>query len=1018
MIVLPFQGNWVVPKATRKPRLSRSALSWLRGVIALIAFTATVGSAVAKASDTPVERMRHARWTSNEGAPSNILAIAQTSDGFLWLGSATGLYRFDGITFERIEPADRDPARSLQVTALLAARDGDLWVGYDYGGVARYHRGQLRSANDRSPTGAVSTIAQDEDGAIWVYSTSLRGNFLRYYVRGKWHWLESGRDMPTARLLDILPMPDRTVLLASFPSVYVRDRVGKLVRQRGTTAQSGRLEKDARGDAWIIDTDSVHRVDGVGAALPLPPIKQSWVGLKILMDRGGDLWVTRQDSGLIRVKAGSLRALTAGRAEGIRFDTLQGITSGVPLSLYQDREGNIWVGGERSLDRLSEPDINLYTKAPQTITTFVPTRPGGPLYFGTSTGIFMLQPDGRDPELALTFPGQITDFCAAREGNVLVLTSRGIFEKVGKTVTRTDIRRPDDAAPVACASDGAGGWWISALDLYHLHGTKIDKVSGPLTALGHAMMMRSPAPGDLLSYRALNGLRLWHAGRVTTLWQGRDIPIGFMKTLVRDGHRWLIGGEHGIALFDGRTFRVIDDQSHPFFANVTGIQPLADGTTWVISAKGIARISTSELMATFDTPSRKLSAFSIGEDLGLHAAATGYDRNDITLDSAGKLWFVTNQGLAWVDPRRLVRNDLPPPVAIRSFTADERAVDVSGATVRLPAGTGRLSIAFTALSLTNPRANHFQYRLIGLDRRWSNADLQRVAYYSNLRPGHYTFEVVAANGDGVWNRRGAAISFDIAPFFYETWWFTIVVILAVVAIALALLRWRTRSIAERVRNRVEARVEERERIARELHDTLLQGVQGLILRFQAVAEVIPSNTRARAMIEQVLERGDDVMVESRERVRDLRTAQPGDIEQRIAALGYDSVDLRVRGGTRPVCAPVVDELVAIVGQALSNVERHARAGNVVVELDHGALALDIFVRDDGIGIAPAIIAAGGRDGHFGLLGMRERAEQLGGRLLVESRPEGGTTIHVRVPARIAYRARSLWPWARRGKAIL
>jgi signal transduction histidine kinase len=325
--------------------------------------------------------------------------------------------------------------------------------------------------------------------------------------------------------------------------------------------------------------------------------------------------------------------------------------------------------------------------------------------------------------------------------------------------------------------------------------------------------------------------------------------------------------------------------------------------------------------------------------------------------------------------------------------------------------TNDLQIDYSAGSLTVPERVRFRYKLEGLDRDWQDVGVRREAHYTNLGPGHYTFRVTAANNDGVWNNTGASVDFVIAPAFYQTGWFYALCALAGAAILAALYRLRMRQLAAQIRGRLEERLAERERIARDLHDTLLQGMQGLIWRFQAATDRIPSSEPARQLMEQSLDRADQLLAESRDKVKDLRPAssEAADLAQSIAAEGKEfsgthAAEFRVSVfGARRELHPIVrEEGFLIAREALANAFRHAQAAHIEAEVGYDKIALQVRIRDDGKGIATKVLDEGGAPGHFGLMGMRERARKLGAQLDVWSRPGAGTEIDLRVPAKVAY----------------
>ena len=333
-----------------------------------------------------------------------------------------------------------------------------------------------------------------------------------------------------------------------------------------------------------------------------------------------------------------------------------------------------------------------------------------------------------------------------------------------------------------------------------------------------------------------------------------------------------------------------------------------------------------------------------------------------------------------------------------------------GPGLQLPIRTRNLQIDYTALSLSIPERVRFRYQL-GAEP-WQDAGPRRAAYFTNLAPGDYTFRVTAANDDGVWNKTGASIQFTIPPAFYQTRWFYALCALACLGILTVSYRVRVRQVAAQVRGRLEARLAERERIARELHDTLLQGMQGLIWRFQAAADRIPADAPARQLMEQSLDRADELLGESRDKVKDLRpaTSEGADLAQALAAEGEQFAQAsrrevpRERSGHAP--RPASDRARGRIHhrpRGDGNAFRHADARDIEAEVTYGDMALHVRIRDDGRGISAAVLDAGGKPGHFGLLGMRERAKKLGAHLEVWSKPGAGTEVDLRVPADVAYK---------------
>jgi signal transduction histidine kinase len=384
----------------------------------------------------------------------------------------------------------------------------------------------------------------------------------------------------------------------------------------------------------------------------------------------------------------------------------------------------------------------------------------------------------------------------------------------------------------------------------------------------------------------------------------------------------------------------------------------------------------------------------------------------------GKLWFANGTVLQQIDPLHLSRNPVLPPVHIEEIVADRKEYQIQK-DLPLPALTRELQISYTALSFVVPQRVQFRYRLEGWENEWQDAGTRRQAFYTNLRPGTYRFHVIACNDDGLWNDVGDVISFTIAPAYYQTRWFEFLCA-AVLAVALwVIYLFRLKHATSQIQERLGARMEERERIARELHDTLLQGFQGLMLRFQAVMKTLPAEAPARTMMEQVLDRADEVLLEGRQSVKDLREEGRSDAELSEAlrhcgeelAGNYTSLfSVTIVGQPKWLSPVVFKESYRIAREALINAFQHSQAQKIEAEVTYLETELSIRVRDDGIGIDPDTITKG-RAGHWGLSGMRERAQKIAGKLEVWSQVGAGTEVELTIPSRIAYLQsvkQSLW----------
>jgi signal transduction histidine kinase len=441
-----------------------------------------------------------------------------------------------------------------------------------------------------------------------------------------------------------------------------------------------------------------------------------------------------------------------------------------------------------------------------------------------------------------------------------------------------------------------------------------------------------------------------------------------------------------------------------------------DHAVWVYMPCGLARIEPSEWYAWVDDSRHviKTTIFDASDGVRSVGAYGGYGP-DVTKSADGRIWFLPWDGVSVIDPHHLPVNRLPPPVHIEQLTANGKTYDgVPG--LRLPSRIRDLEIDYTALSFVAPEKVLFRYKLEGFNRNWHEAGTRRQVFYANVPPGNYRFRVMACNNSGVWNEAGAALDFSVAPAFYQTWWFSLSCVVLFVAVLWALYKMRMRQVAERFNVRMEERVNERVRIARELHDTLLQSFQGVLLKFYGLSVMLVDRPEAQRKLEGLVEEARQAVTEGRQTVQGLRssTVVTNQLAQAIRALAVqlnathsngDAPEcvVAVAGGVRELAPIVRDDVYRIAAEAVRNAFRHAAARRIEVEISYDARQFRLWVRDDGRGIDQTVLDTGSRAGHYGLPGMSERAIVLGGKLEVRSKMDSGTEMNLTIPASRAYR---------------
>ncbi|HYM08100.1 MAG TPA: two-component regulator propeller domain-containing protein, partial [Terriglobales bacterium] len=492
------------------------------------------------------------------------------------------------------------------------------------------------------------------------------------------------------------------------------------------------------------------------------------------------------------------------------------------------------------------------------------------------------------------------------------------------------------------------------------------------------------------------------------IYTGRDgLPPGNVNCLLEDstGVLW-IGTSEGIAFLSSGQIHVARDVPESLREPIFGVAQDRNGWLWIATASHVLRVNREKLLhsALSDADVREYGL----EDGLLGTGGVKRNRSVVT-DSLGRVWFSLNRGISVVDPARLAGNSAPVPVHIQAISADGRPIDLREP-VRIPPARQRFTFSYTGLSLSAPDRVKYRYMLEGFDRGWSEPTTAREAVYTNLSPRSYRFRVIASNPDGVWNSAGTTIGFEIDPVFWQTWWFRLSGVLTCTLAFAAVYRFRLHQLATQLNVRFEERLAERTRIAQELHDTLLQGFLSASMQLHVAVDGLPADSPAKPSLSRVAELMRQVIDEGRNAVRGLRSSESGSLELEQAfsriqqELGFqDQVAFRiiVDGDPRPLHPVLRDEVYRIGREALVNAFRHSRATSVEVELEYSTDHFRILVRDNGCGIDTHVLESG-REGHFGLSGMRERAERIGARLRVWSRAEAGTEVEMTVPSQIAF----------------
>lgn len=965
----------------------------------------------------------HQRWTEGGEAPAPVSAIAQGRDGFLWLATGEGLFRFDGIGFEPIRAESGDEQHDLP-SALLAARNGDIWTSFSQSRrFAVYRAGKLRVLSTPAAPDRVVALAEGLDGTIWALTARFDAELLQLR-NGEWRLFDAAQGLPRDDALSLLVAADGAVWISLCNSI-VRLAPGaeRFETVRETPRANGMLSQDPAGRIWLSEKAGSYPITGDGGRGPPPPLRSpyrtddSLIRGVPMFDRSGNLWMAMRYEGVRRVASANPSGPPSQDHPSARVESFRGrdgLSSDVTNQILEDREGNIWIGSEKGLDKFrpatlrSEPELT----DPAAFGDKLMTASDGSVYIGQARTIYRVAPGG-DPQPILRDVHEPQSLCEAPDGALwIAFATRIVVWKSGRP-PRSFARPDTDSIVYDCAFDTRGDYWISAAAgglLRYRHGRWETMFEPPGANRPEPMTMVRDARGRLVvqwSDRTLSWID-YPARTFTPLDFGAGEPTALTLYPTSNGDVFAAGA-FGLSRFRaGRVETIWDDQTS-LHSRISGMVRTPEGDTWLAYPRTLVRIGAQDLERAFASHAFPPASLALGFGDGLTSRPHSHTQRSLVQGGDGRLWVATQTGSLWMDPRRIARTHLPPSLAIKSLIADGR-LHRDPASIALRAATSNVEIDYAVLNFADPKQVSVRYRLEGLDEAWIDPGPRRQAFYTNLRPGKYRFRVIAANNEGVWNQTGATVDFEIPPTFLQSGWFFALCLGLATVLLWLLYRLRVAQVAQRVRVGLEARLAERERIARELHDTLLQSVQGLVLRFQSVANRMPPGDHARDLLESALKRADDVLVDGRNRVRDLRIAEsPSDLravlEDNVSAAGFDPpipVRIVAEGAARAVHPLVSAEIGRIAGEALFNIARHAKATSVEITISFAGHQLGVQIRDDGVGIAEAVMATGHKPGHFGLVGMRERAQRIGGVLSIESRPGAGTEIGLKLPARLAF----------------
>jgi signal transduction histidine kinase len=962
-------------------------------------------------------------WTTENGLPQNsIQALRQTRDGYLWMSTLDGLVRFDGLRF-RVFNRQNTPAlttNGFSFFTLLEDRQGCLWAGTLTGGAVRYCNGTFTSltVKDGLPNNTVVRIDEDEEGTVWIFTNPglakwQNGRLIRVapepgsafnpflttsnynigadgYLFGLWrmeahgwqrfaygHWSHFPLPFPLkdpSKLHIVSSIEDSQhrfwYRLPETPNVYYCVDGGVLTQYAGISSEDFVTYKDRLGNLWATNPAGHTRLWKDGHSTALSSFSTPFV-YRMLEDREGTLWIGTAKEGLFRADPQAIA--TYQHPNGSQWNVVEPV--------LQDRAGSIWFGSRLGLFRLNDGKYENFYHA------------------------------GKASK-RMAWDNIVSAIYEDRDGTIWTGTWNGLSKREGAHLISDPASAEIQGRINAILRDQAGDLWVGGeKGLYRIHG-------GHCKKLGHADGLASDSPYVQTIFEDHRGT-LWigTASGLARSDQGRfsmlPAAAGLSITALHEDDAsvlWIGTYDTGLARLDHQTFTRYTEKDGLFNNGVFQILEDEKGFLWLSSHLGIYRIKKQDLN---DFSAGRISLITsshfgkadglVGVECSSQGQPTGFKARD------GKLWFPTTQGLAMVDPKAVKFNRQPPPVVIEELTVDGHAVDFHDG-VKIKPGQENLEIQYTALSLVKSQQIRFRYRLEGLDLDWINAGVRRTAYYSRIPSGSYTFRVIAANSDGIWNMKGAGLAVQVLPPFYSTWWFRLFSALSIAGLVYLTwqqrtAQWKQRQATQRAFSRelLASQERERKRIAAELHDSI--GQRLVVIKNLALLRLQNQNgNRAeREQVEEICTEASSAIAEVREISYDLR---PYQLDRLGLTKALRSMVENVGKGSATTFSASIDDIddlftpefqiafYRITQECLSNILKHAEASEAKVVVRRNGARLQLSVSDNGKGFTTNGTYTEARNGGFGLINISERVQIFAGKLEIESAPMKGATINI------------------------
>jgi len=957
------------------------------------------------------------QWTAETRFPGGgVNGIAQTADGYLWIGTDRGLLRFDGFNFRPVSFASIAIASNVPILQLLTDAGGKLWVRPQGADLIHQKDGKFESV--RYGPVAITALAKDNRDGVLV-SDIEQGTFRFMEDRVQ----NLGPASPPV-VISLAETADSKIWMGTLGAGLFF-----LAGGRATQVNAGLPDRKINcllaigsDELWVGTDTGLYRGNGKDfRRIELPSFLGNAQVLSLLRDRDSNTWV------------GTTRGLLRINAKGISFSEENELRGGGGINvLFEDREGNLWIGGARGLGRIRDSAFVTYSSVSDRRFEHngpVYVDPEGRTWIAPAQGGLYVVQNGEVQPVTLIPPNEVVYSISGQADVVWVGRQRG-------GLTRLQFRNGAIASQSYTKANGLAQNSVYAVYGSHDGSVWAGTLNGGVSKFKDGRFTTYAANNGLASntvtsiletrdgamwFATPSGLSFFSNGQWRTYTTVEGLPSPEVNCLFQDSSGTLWSGTSaGLAFLTSNRFQVPYESPDVLHEQIVGMAEDKSGKFWIATSNHILRVSRDKLVSGVV---RAVDAREYDQADGLESTVGVKRSRSVVSDSAGRIWFSLRSGLSVVDPSHIRDYSVPALPHIEAITADNNPVNLAGS-VRIPPSPRRITFEYTGLSLAVPGRIRFRYFLEGFDRSWSEPVATRTAMYTNLGAHSYRFRVVASNSEGLWSESEAAVGFEVEPTVWQTWWFRTSSAALILLLVWCVYLYRLHQLAKEFNIRLEERVGERTRVARELHDTLLQSFHGLLLRFQAATNLLPERpAEARKTLESAIDQAAQAITEGRDAVQGLRssTVVASDFALTINTLGQELASTETNPnatgfhveveGTPQNLHPILrDEVYRIAGEAMRNAFRHAQAHRIEVEIRYDERQLRLRVRDDGKGIDAKHLDGEGYAGHYGLRGMRERAKLIGGKLAVWSELNSGTEVELSIPASRAYETSPLRRW--------